>query len=46
MEIGKKSALYKDVDMVLMFLKKWWLTHINKEDRKYAPFIVERLGVR
>jgi hemerythrin len=29
----------KDSDMVLNFLKEWWLGHINKEDRKYAPFL-------
>ena len=29
----------EDSDMVLKFLKKWWLTHINIEDQKYAPFL-------
>ena len=27
----------KDSDMVLKFLKEWWLYHINKEDRKNIP---------
>ncbi len=27
----------KDTDMVLKFLKEWWLGHINREDKKYAP---------
>ncbi len=29
----------KDSIMVLKFLKKWWLDHINKQDRKYAPYV-------
>jgi hemerythrin len=29
----------KDSDMVLKFLKEWWLGHINKEDRRYTPFL-------
>ncbi|MCK4542570.1 MAG: hemerythrin family protein [Spirochaetales bacterium] len=29
----------KDSDMVLKFLKEWWLGHINKEDKKYTPFL-------
>ncbi len=28
-----------DSDSVLKFLREWWLGHINKEDRKYAPFL-------
>ena len=28
-----------DPDILLKFLKEWWLGHINKEDRKYAPFL-------
>ncbi|HDL18487.1 MAG TPA: bacteriohemerythrin [Bacteroidetes bacterium] len=28
-----------DSDLVLKFLKEWWLGHINKEDRKYVPFL-------
>ncbi len=26
-------------EMLLKFLRGWWLSHINKEDRKYAPFL-------
>jgi len=29
----------KDSGMVLKFLKEWWLGHINKEDRRYTPFL-------
>jgi hemerythrin len=24
---------------ILSFLKAWWLGHINREDRQYAPFV-------
>ena len=29
----------QDPDILLKFLKEWWLGHINKEDRKYASFM-------
>jgi hemerythrin-like metal-binding protein len=29
----------KDSDKILQFLKRWWLTHINNEDRKYIPYL-------
>jgi hemerythrin-like metal-binding protein len=29
----------QDSDAVLSFLKDWWLGHITKEDKKYAPFL-------
>ena len=34
----------QDSDMVLKFLKEWWLGHINKEDRKYIPFVKQLMG--
>ena len=24
---------------VLMFLKDWWLTHIQEEDKAYSPYM-------
>lgn len=35
-EISGKSIAHKDPGMALIFLKKWWLNHINQEDRKYV----------
>jgi len=35
-----------DPDMVLKFLREWWLGHINKEDRKYAPFLRKLLDIK
>lgn len=29
----------RDTGLVLKFLREWWLGHINKEDRKYVPFM-------
>ena len=37
--IAEESPQDRDVDEVLPFLKAWWLGHINKEDRKYAPHV-------
>ncbi len=36
----------KDVEpeQVLSFLKQWWLDHINKEDKKYAPIMKKLIG--
>ena len=31
----------KDSDMVLTFLKTWWLGHIGIEDKKYVPFMID-----
>ena len=28
-----------DAQLALVFLKKWWIDHINVEDKKYAPYI-------
>ena len=30
---------------VLKFLKDWWLTHINKEDSKYALYVRKMLDL-
>ena len=37
--IKSTSLATNDADMVVGFLKEWWLGHINKEDRKYAPYV-------
>ena len=34
----------KDAERILRFLKEWWLGHINKEDKKYAPFLKKLLA--
>ena len=36
----------KDSDMVLKFLKGWWLSHINKEDRKYVHCLSKLIDTR
>lgn len=33
-----------DFDIVLNFLKQWWLSHINMKDREYAPYVLKFLG--
>ncbi len=34
--LSVEAVINKDPEMVLRFLKQWWLGHINKEDKKYA----------
>lgn len=34
-----KSFSNKDPDAVINFLKNWWISHINVEDRKYERWI-------
>ena len=38
-ELSIDANRNKDSMMVLKFLKKWWLDHINKQDRKYTPYV-------
>ena len=40
--IKRASLANNDPDMVMGFLKGWWLGHINNEDRKYAPYVANR----
>ena len=39
--LSKSSLLDKDKNVILTFLKNWWLNHINKEDRKYVPYVLK-----
>jgi hemerythrin-like metal-binding protein len=45
--VKKTKRLYVDVDndnisdRVLKLLKEWWMGHINKQDRKYVPYLVQ-----
>jgi len=41
--LSEESILSRDSEMVLRFLKEWWLSHINKEDQKYAPYVLKIL---
>jgi hemerythrin len=41
-QIKRASLANNDPDMVMVFLKEWWLGHINKEDRKYSSHIANR----
>lgn len=42
-EIAREAAQEKDYDIVLTFLRKWWLDHIRKEDVKYALHVKGKL---
>ncbi len=43
-EIAQESTSYREPEIALTFLREWWLGHINKEDKLYAPFIKKKLG--
>lgn len=43
--IARESASDQDAAPVLAFLKHWWLSHINQEDREYAPQVKKSLGI-
>jgi len=37
--IGQEALRSGDASSLLHFLKTWWMEHINRVDRKYAPFL-------
>jgi len=39
-EIKAEATSFKEPEIALKFLKKWWLSHINIEDKHYADYIV------
>jgi len=41
-EIDREAVQEKDFDIVLHFLRKWWLNHIRIENVKYASHIKEK----
>jgi len=45
-EISINANRNENSDKLLEFLKQWWLGHINKEDRKYAPFVRKLLDTK
>jgi hemerythrin len=43
--IAGDASQKSNADVVLKFLKQWWLGHINIEDRKYAPHVIRILRI-
>lgn len=41
--IARESISSKEPELALEFLKKWWLDHINGEDRLYVPAVMKVL---
>jgi hemerythrin len=35
-KIYQKNSIVEDPESILIFLKNWWVNHINNEDRKYV----------
>ncbi len=44
-EIARESTVHGEPEVALVFLKEWWLGHINRKDRQYAPYVKSRLGI-
>lgn len=42
-EVAMEAIQEKDSDIVLQFLRKWWLNHIRIEDAKYASHVKGKL---
>lgn len=42
-KIAIEAIQDEDFDIVLHFLRKWWLNHIRIEDAKYAPYVKQTL---
>ena len=38
-EVMRRAVAQSDPTIVLVFLKDWWMDHINKEDKKYAAYM-------
>ena len=45
-KIAREATSYRDPEIALKFLRDWWLGHINKEDKKYAPYVKSMLGIQ
>ncbi len=45
-EIAREAISYGEPEIALEFLREWWLGHINKEDKRYAPDVKKLLGIQ
>ena len=45
-EIAREAQSQKDPIAALIFLREWWLSHINKEDKLYGPYVKRHLGMQ
>ncbi len=44
-EVAEEAIEHGEPEILLKFLKEWWLMHIGHEDRKYAPRVRAFLGI-
>ena len=45
-EIALEAVSHKEPELALVFLKEWWVNHINKEDKLYESCVKRHLGIQ
>jgi len=45
-EIAREALSHKDPVTALLFLKEWWISHINREDKLYSPYVRRHIGIK
>ncbi len=38
-KIAKEATAYKDPELLLKFIKNWWLNHIKEEHKEYSKYL-------
>lgn len=44
--MSRVSIREDNADNLLILLKKWWINHINQQDREYSIYLREHLGLK
>jgi hemerythrin len=42
-ETSLEAIEHKDPELLLKFLRQWWISHINEEHKVYAPFLTPHI---
>ena len=44
-QIAEEAVSNNEPELALVFLKDWWLSHINREDSKYSSYVKKYLKI-